>query len=223
MGNLKNLYFLKRLKSKYYSFLFHESTPPPLLYFLIFAYFKFRFEPIPASFNVLFFGLAVKILLVSNFNCLFLMAPFLNAHPLMVLPMVAVCLFACNEKWKVYLFILAIGDTSLKDTWSNIYFIAIFSAFICLETYRILIFRTVAENRQYFIGMATVSAYYWMVIVEGYFNINNQATLAVPLVVVAGLFADSLMEHRINKMREGTLGKSFSEREAAHFIKELEK
>lgn len=223
MGDLKNSYFFKRMKSKYYSFLFHESTPPPLLYFLIFSYFHFPFEPIPASFSLLFFGLAVNILLVSNFNCLFLMAPFLNAHPIMVLPMVAACLFSCNEKWKAYLFILALGDSSLNGTWSKAYFIAIYSSFICVETYRVLIFRSVTENRQYFIGMTAVSAYYWMQIVEGYFGIDNQATLVVPLVVAVCLFAGSLMDYRIRKMREGELSKSLSEHVAAHFIKELEK
>jgi hypothetical protein len=96
MERLKNSYLFKRLKSKYYSFLFYESTPPPVIYFLFFAYFHFAFEPITASFTLLFFAITVKLLLVTSFNCLFMIAPFFRAHPLIAVPMLAVSLFACN-------------------------------------------------------------------------------------------------------------------------------
>jgi hypothetical protein len=112
----KNSYFYKRIKAKFHSFLINETTPPPILYFLIFAYSHYPFEPIPASFGLLFFGIATKILIVSNFNILFMMAPFLSTSLIMAVPVFITILLACNEKWKLYLFIFSIGDNIFAET-----------------------------------------------------------------------------------------------------------
>lgn len=96
MERIKNSYIFKRLKSKYYSFLYEESTPPPSLYFLYFAYFHFPFETISPAFKVLFFTITINLLLATSFNCLFMVAPFFSTHPSIVVPMVVLSLFSCN-------------------------------------------------------------------------------------------------------------------------------
>jgi hypothetical protein len=106
-------------------------TPPPILYFLIFAYSHFPLEPISPSFGAFLFAVAAKILILANFNFLFIMAPFFNISPILAIPMFIISLFSCNEKWKVYIFLFAIGDNAFLDSASKNYFIALFSGLIC--------------------------------------------------------------------------------------------
>lgn len=96
MKNSKKSYLMERLRSKCSSFLLHEITPPPLLYFLIFAYIKYPLEPISASFNAFLFGIAVKILVITSFNFVFMLTPFFNSSPILTLPMLGITVFACN-------------------------------------------------------------------------------------------------------------------------------
>lgn len=116
MSFLHDSFIFNRLRHKFRRFILKESNPPPLLFFLVFTYFHYPFETAPPSFGPLLFMFAVVVALACNFSFLFTMAPFLQVPATAAVPMLAICLLSCNEKWKVYLLIFAIGDAAFSSS-----------------------------------------------------------------------------------------------------------
>jgi len=53
----------------------------------------------------------LKLAMIADFNCAFMAAPFLGFSNMAIgLLFFGIACLSCNEKWKVYLLLLAIGD-----------------------------------------------------------------------------------------------------------------
>jgi hypothetical protein len=120
-----------------------ETTLSPRLYFLLFAYFHYPFEAPLTQLPFLLFLLAVIVALTAKFNFLFTLAPWAQSGAAVAVPMLGVSLLSCTDKWKMYLFLLAVGDSAFTSTTQQ-YFLTIFPFLICCEIYRTFIFRTIS-------------------------------------------------------------------------------
>lgn len=124
-------------------FLLKETSLSPFLYFLLFAYFHSPLETPLEQLPCLLFLFAVVVAVIAKFNFLYTLAPWTQSGALIAVPMLGIGLLSCTKKWKMYLFLLAVGDSAFTST-SQHYFLAIFSGLICCEIHRNFIFTTLS-------------------------------------------------------------------------------
>jgi len=55
---------------------------------------------------------------------------------------------------------LSIGDGLFSDSNYHSVFLSLFATFICISTYKHLIFRTLEDNQQFFAGFFAIAIYY---------------------------------------------------------------
>lgn len=143
MAYTKGSYIFTAIAKHLRGLLLKETSISPPLYFLLFAYFHYPLETPPPHLTSLLFLLALVLALTAKYNFLFTVAPWAQTGVAMAIPMLGISLVSCTEKWKMYLFLLAVGDSAFTST-SQQYFLAIFSLLICYEIHRDLIFRTIS-------------------------------------------------------------------------------
>lgn len=102
----------------------------------------------------------MAVALLCNYNFIYALAPFHNNHIAAASVIFIISMLSCTEKWKVYILLFSIGDSLFAVSDSRNYFLTSFSFFIAFEAYRTLVFKTAAENAEYFVGMATIFTYF---------------------------------------------------------------
>ena len=130
--------------------------------------------------------------------------------------------FSCSEKWKAYIFVFSVGDSLFAQSESRRYFSASFSFFIAFETYRSLVFKDIAENVQYFVGMTTVSTYYLISIISASFGFSVGVEMMVVLLIATATLASTAIQHRIDTLRNASPAEIRSEILTAHYLKLVE-
>ena len=160
--------------------------------------------------------------LLCNYNFLFVLAPYHNTHFAAAAAMFLVSMLSCNEKWKTYLFVFSVGDSLLYQSGSNQYFLASFSFLIAFETYRTLLFRNIAENAKYFVGMATVSAYYLICVIASGFSFHISVLMTVVLLIATAALASTAIQYRVDTLRNANPIEIRSESLTAHYLKLIE-
>jgi hypothetical protein len=143
MIHAKGSRIFNTLLYKLRGFLSKETTLSPFLYFLLFAYFHYPQETPLWLFPYLLFLFAVAVAVTAKFNFLYTLVPWTQSGALIAVPMLAIGLLSSTNKWKMYLLLLAIGDSFFTST-SQHYFLVIFSFLICCEIHRNFIFRTLS-------------------------------------------------------------------------------
>ena len=110
-----------------------------------------------ASFPSVFI-LAFAVDVWYAYNSLFMLPAFLYTSNLVwqvFLLINSVC--SVNDKWKAIILLFVTGDNFFRNSLRNPYFLALSTPFICLMTYRSLLFDSVKDNTQYFTGFFVVA------------------------------------------------------------------
>lgn len=136
--------------------------------------------------------------------------------------MFLISIFSCNEKWKAYIFVFSVGDSLFYQAESRQYFLASFSLFIAFETYRTLVFKSVIENVQYFVGMTAVSTYYLISIISCNFGFPVSVETMFILLIATATLASTAIQYRIDTLRNINPSEIRSDSLMAHYLKLVE-
>ena len=172
--------------------------------------------------QLVLFLFAAAAVLLCNYNFLFALAPYRSAHVAAAVAMFLVSAFSCNEKWKALIFLFAVGDSLFKQSDSRHYFLASFSLFIASEAYRSLAFKGVAGNTQFFVGMATVFAYYLISIISSSLGFSVSACMITVLLTAAASLASAVIQYRIDTLRATNPAEIRSGSLMAHYLRLIE-
>ena len=127
-----------------------------------------------------------------------------------------------NEKWKAYIFVFSVGDSLFAQSESRQYFLASFSLLIACEAYRSLVFKSITENAQYFVGMVAVSTYYLISIISASFGFSLSAEMTVVLLIATASLAQTVIQNRVDTLRNANPAEIRSESLTAHYLTLIE-
>lgn len=68
-------------------------------------------------------------------------------------------LLSCNDKYKTYIFIFALGDSTSRDPAFKAAYLVVAGGLFCLEIYKHFVFSTLQDNKQYFTGFFASAVY----------------------------------------------------------------
>jgi hypothetical protein len=90
---------------------------------------------------------------------------------------------------------------------------------ICFSIYRTLIFRTIYDNVQFFVGMATISTYYSLSILTDHFNIKINGLIILILLTVIASLAHSFIQLQVIALKQADPDRIYSSRAMAHYLR----
>lgn len=96
---------------------------------------------------------------------------------------------------------------------------ASFSLFVASEAYRTLAFKGITENTQFFVGTATVFAYYLIVIVSSCLGFSVSAYMTIILLIATASLGSAVIQSRIDALRGINPAEIRSDSLMAHYLR----
>lgn len=106
-------------------------------------------------------------------------------------------LLSCNDKYKTYIFIFALGDSTSRDPTFKAAYLAVAGGLFCLEIYKHFVFSTLSDNRQYFTGFFASAVYGGIEFLDMNLKIGINPVLKTLLVIMSSTYAYRLMGQRM--------------------------
>jgi hypothetical protein len=168
--------------------------------------------------------LPLALMVTLNFNFMFMVASFVKLPSFYLSSIIFLVTLAigCNEKWKTYIFLFAVGDALAKEHQFKSIYLLLASAFFCLEIYNRFIFRTLKDNRNYFTGFFAITVYGAIHYATKSTNIKINPVISWVMIIVSGFYAYRLFGQKIWKLSHKNVNHIKDSRIMAFYLHKIE-